>query len=113
MTPKILRNERKDIGPSYHPLVFYLRRTRPSQSSGNVLKVYEPHMYEGKPFYSINYHEDSFLPLGFLRGANVAGLFVNAHLQGLEEKAFEGVVRLEHIFMLNATVNGFEIRALI
>ncbi|GIY48111.1 hypothetical protein CEXT_572011 [Caerostris extrusa] len=41
--------------------------------------------------YTIHLHKDSFLPRGFLRGLNLIGLVVeDPHLEGLDEKAFEG-----------------------
>ncbi|GIY06888.1 hypothetical protein CEXT_251311 [Caerostris extrusa] len=60
--------------------------------------------------YTIYLHKDSFLPRGFLRGLNVFGLVVDdPHFQGLDEKAFEGVVELEHFFVLNSSATSADI----
>ncbi|GIX87346.1 hypothetical protein CEXT_321041 [Caerostris extrusa] len=81
-----------------HPTSSYCVVTETNETvselrNGSDFKKFNETLFQGKTFYTINYHEDSLLPRGFLRGLNVTGLIVNdTDFQGLEEKAFEGNV---------------------
>ncbi|GIY48093.1 hypothetical protein CEXT_571921 [Caerostris extrusa] len=68
---------------------------------------FNENLYKMNTLYIINIYGHRFLPTGFLRGLNVFGLIVNdTHFQGLEENAFEGVVKLEKFFVFKSSATA-------
>ncbi|GIY21975.1 uncharacterized protein CDAR_570881 [Caerostris darwini] len=76
-------------------------------------KLADGSLFEVNATYTIWLSGSSVLPRGFLRGLDVSGLIVDdPPLQGLEEGALEGVLRLQD-FMVDKSsikVSSFEIR---
>ncbi|GIY98319.1 uncharacterized protein CEXT_170991 [Caerostris extrusa] len=94
-----------------HPIILCVvsvtNETVSDLSNASDFKKFKEILVQGKIFYILNVQKDSFLPRGSLSGLNVSGLVVDdPHFLGFEEEAFEGVVRLDNVFVMRSSATA-------